>query len=304
MPRLYVLGNFTIDDVLYHRSSATWDLPGGNVVYSAAGARTWLPEVGIIARLGTDYPEADLRALGERGFTLAVRRVDRPNMHTWGLYEESGRHQFVNHIGSSGHDEMSIRPEEIDERHRNAEAYHVASMPTDLQLGLVRALKRSSTLVSLDPHVDYVRRGDAALATILGMVDCFLPSREEAELAYGADRPEEAARSFAAAGPRAVAIKLAAEGSLVFDRGAQRLVHVPAIPVKVVDVTGAGDAYCGGFLAGMLLTGDPVEAALFATVSASYVVESSGALGVGIAARDEARSRLEALRGAVSTRQR
>jgi ribokinase len=274
------------------------------VVYSAVGARTWLTEVGIVARLGNDYPEEHLRALAERGFALAVRRVDRPNMHTWGLYEEGGFNQFVNHIASSGHYEMSIRPEDIEERHRNAEAYHVASMPTDIQLGLVRALKRSRSLVSVDPHADYVRRGDAALETILGMVDCFLPSREEAQLAYGADRPEEAARSFAAAGPRAVAVKLAAEGSLVYDREAQRMVHVPAIPVKVADVTGAGDAYCGGFMAGMLLTGDPLEAALFATVSASYAVESSGALGVGVVPRDAARSRLEELRIAVAGRPR
>lgn len=302
MPRLYVLGNFTIDDVIYHRSSAWWDLPGGNVLYSAAGARTWLSEVGVLARLGRDYPDAHLRTLAERGFVLALRRVDTPNIHTWALYE-AGTNRFVNHIDSGGHHDMSIRPEEIDESHRRAEAYHVASMPTEIQLDLVRALKRPNNLVSLDPHVDYLRRGDATLESILRTVDCFLPSREEARLTYGADRPEEAARSFAAAGPRAVAIKLADEGSLVYDRFTAHMVHVPAINVKVTDVTGAGDGYCGGFIAGMLLTGDPVEAALHATVSASYTVESRGALGVAIAPRDESLSRLVALRATISVQQ-
>lgn len=302
MPRLYVLGNFTIDDIVYHRSSAAWDVPGGNALYSALGARTWLHEVGLIARLGDDYPEACLGALGERGIVLAIRRVDGPNIHNWALYEDGATHRFVDHARSGGHDDMSIRPEDIDERHRGADGYHVASMPTEIQLDLVRALKRPSTLVSVDPHVDHVRPHDETLERILGAIDLFLPSREEAERCYGADRPEEAARSFAAAGPRAVAIKLAEEGSLVYDRDSRRLVHVPAIPVSVVDVTGAGDAYCGGFLAGMLLTGDAVEAALFATVSASYVVESSGALGVRVATPDDARSRLESLRGMVSAR--
>ena len=302
MPRLYVLDNFTIDDVIYHGSSAWWDVPGGNVLYSAAGARTWLSEVGLLARLGRDYPDAHLRTLADSGFVLGLRRVDRPNIHTWALYE-AGASRFVNHIDSGGHHDMSIRQEEIDESHRRAEAYHLASMPTDIQLDLVRALKRPDNLVSLDPHVDYLHRGDAALEGILRIVDCFLPSREEARLAYGADRPEEAARSFAAAGPRAVAIKLADEGSLVYDRGAARLVYVPAIDVAVTDVTGAGDAYCGGFLAGMLLTGDPVEAALYGTVSASYTVESRGALGVAIAPAEASRSRLAALRATVSVQQ-
>ena len=298
--RVYLLGNFTVDDIVLHGSRVSWDLPGGNVLYAASGVRTWLREVGILARLGSDYPEQYLGVLRERGYVLALRSVDAPIMHTWALYERGSAHRFVHHIGSGGHYDMSIRPDEIDASHRGAEAYHIAPMPTDIQLGLARALKTTVNLVSLDPHVDYARRGDAALEQILGIVDCFLPSQDEARLAYGSDSPEAAARSFAAAGPRAVAIKLAEEGSVVFDRAGDRLVHVPAVAVNVVDVTGAGDAYCGGFIAGMLLTQDPIEAALYATVAASYTVESHGALAPGPPAPAHARARLDDLRGRLS----
>ena len=50
--------------------------------------------------------------------------------------------------------------------------------------------------------------------------------------------------------------------------------HIPAISERPVDPTGAGDAFCGGFLAGLLDTDDPREAALRGAVSASFVVET------------------------------
>ena len=46
--------------------------------------------------------------------------------------------------------------------------------------------------------------------------------------------------------------------------------------MRVVNPTGAGDAFCGGFLAGYRETYDPLEAALCGNISASLVVEGSG----------------------------
>jgi len=52
---------------------------------------------------------------------------------------------------------------------------------------------------------------------------------------------------------------------------------VPAYPSRMADPTGAGDAFCGGFLAGYQKTFDPLQAALYGNVSASLKVEGSGA---------------------------
>jgi sugar/nucleoside kinase (ribokinase family) len=296
---VYVLGNFTIDDIVYHGADVHWEQPGGNALYAALGAQVWLSNVGVLARLGEDYPSTHLDALRRRGLKLALRRVHAPNIHNWSLYEDDGARRFIDHLSSGSHHEMSIHAEELCAEDRQARAYHVAPMPTDIQLGLVRSLKRPGSLLTLDPHVDYINGHEPELNEILRIVDCFLPSREEARVAYGTDRPEEAARHFAASGPRAVVIKLGQDGSLVHDRSSGRMVHVPVVPVEVHDVTGAGDAYCGGFIAGMLATGDPVEAALYGTVSASYAVETRGAVAVPIPGREDATERLDALRATV-----
>jgi sugar/nucleoside kinase (ribokinase family) len=72
-------------------------------------------------------------------------------------------------------------------------------------------------------------------------------------------------------------IKMGEQGSLVCEREGA-LWQVPAYPSAVVDTTGAGDAFCGGFLAGLVAGASIPECAAMGTVSASYVVEARGAL--------------------------
>jgi sugar/nucleoside kinase (ribokinase family) len=75
-------------------------------------------------------------------------------------------------------------------------------------------------------------------------------------------------------------------GHLVVKRGERGVsvavdddvVDVPSAPADVIDSTGAGDAFCGGFIAGLVATGDPVLAAQHGVVSSSFVVETRGAL--------------------------
>jgi ribokinase len=106
------------------------------------------------------------------------------------------------------------------------------------------------------------------------LVDAFLPSEVEATLLAGSD-PVEAVRAFRAAGAPIAVVKMGAEGSVVAtDKG---IWHVPVFPVTVVDVTGAGDSYCGAFAAALSTGLDGVEAACVASAVASVIVEVIGA---------------------------
>ncbi|MGH2618038.1 MAG: carbohydrate kinase family protein, partial [Thermomicrobiales bacterium] len=72
--------------------------------------------------------------------------------------------------------------------------------------------------------------------------------------------------------------------------------EIPAVPVQAIDTIGAGDAYCGGFLAGLVETGDPIEAGLRGTVSASFAIQDYGAQAGMNPDPAEVRQRLHALR--------
>ena len=91
---------------------------------------------------------------------------------------------------------------------------------------------------------------------------------------------------MAAFGCEMVVIRRGEGGQLVYDGARRARWEVPAYPVRVVSPTGAGDAFCGGFLAGYRETYDALEAALCGNISASLVVEGSGPFyALGRAAR-------------------
>jgi sugar/nucleoside kinase (ribokinase family) len=104
------------------------------------------------------------------------------------------------------------------------------------------------------------------------------------------------AEALGGMGCRFVVLKGGAEGQFAYEVATKRRWHVPAYPARVQDVTGAGDAFCGGFLVGLAETGDLVEACLRGGVSASLAIEGVGALYALGAAAGLTQARLEALR--------
>ena len=81
------------------------------------------------------------------------------------------------------------------------------------------------------------------------------------------------AEGLAAYGCEMVVIKRGERGQLLYDAGSKTRWEIPSYPSNVVNPTGAGDAFCGGFMAGYRRSYDPLEAALYGNISASVVVE-------------------------------
>jgi ribokinase len=86
---------------------------------------------------------------------------------------------------------------------------------------------------------------------------------------------KEAALSLLDLGPRAVVITLGKEGAVITNSGT--VTHIPAPEVKVVDTTGAGDAFCGAMAAGLAAGLDPVEAARIGVITGSLATTRHGA---------------------------
>ena len=94
-------------------------------------------------------------------------------------------------------------------------------------------------------------------------------------------------------------IKVGAQGSLLYQRDPLRRWHIPPYSTTVVDVTGTGDASCGGFMVDWDETGDPALAACYGAVSSSFVLQGFGALYATQFSRADAQPRLEEMRGRV-----
>jgi ribokinase len=118
---------------------------------------------------------------------------------------------------------------------------------------------------------------------LLPQIDAFLPSDQEVRSLFGEDVDLwETAEVLCRWGAPLVVVKMGDEGVLVQEGSHGRRTHLPAYhqpgDPRVVDVTGAGDAFCGGFMVGLARTGDPLSAARLGLVSASSVIEGYGAL--------------------------
>ena len=131
------------------------------------------------------------------------------------------------------------------------------------------------------------------LDSILRRVSAVLPSEQDVRIIWPDLGPLQAGAALRARGARVAVVKLGAEGSLVVDETG-RAWAVPAVRARTVELTGAGDAFCGGFLVGLVETGDPVRAACYGTVSASFVVETTTPLhALAHMNRQEAARRLD-----------
>jgi ribokinase len=104
------------------------------------------------------------------------------------------------------------------------------------------------------------------------------------------------AELLASFGCEIIVIKRGERGQLLYDASSRARWEIPSYPSQLVDPTGVGDAFCGGFLAGFRKTFDPLQAVLHGNISASIIIEGRGPLYALDALPGLTQARLEALR--------
>ncbi len=289
---LAVAGNLLVDAVVYEDGSTRMAQPGGAVLYVALGAALWGVRVGIVSVVGDDYPQRMLDELAARDVDLSgLRRLGRPGLRTWLLYEGRRRH-VVHRLDGPTHKQVSPTAEDLDAA--PAGAIHLAPMPFDVQRGLVQALAdRHDVALSLDPYELLTEQNRDAWRELLAEVDDFLLSEDEMLIAGGLESPRPILAGLSGEKPNRIFYKRGARGGLVYDYPSGRFEEWRARAATAVDPTGAGDAFAGGVMAGKLL-GDSLSRALErGAVSAAFAVEGVGAEGLLAATPDSAKRRLE-----------
>src|SRR5262249_7715970 len=152
--------------------------PGGATLYAALGASLWGLAAGVASVRGDDYPASALDALAARGVDLeGVRRLGRPGLRTWLLYE-GARRQVIHHLDQPSPTMASLPPE-----WRQARAFYLAPMPFDVQRALVADLSRiPGAFVSLDPYRLLTDDSVDDWREIVAQVDALFLSEDELEV--------------------------------------------------------------------------------------------------------------------------
>jgi sugar/nucleoside kinase (ribokinase family) len=332
VPRFLIAGKLTRDYIVFPSRAPLIDIPGGNALYAAVGLAIWEPQPppAILARVGEDYPQEwlenfaahglDVRgvrvmpeALDQRAFTAFLDRTtrvyDNPVAHFAHLglpFPKAllGYHPSRDSVDSRTRlQATSLRQGDIPPDFLDASAAHFCALDYMTHSLLPAVLRQAAfTTVTLDPSPGYMNPTYwGQVPALLTGLTAFLPAEEELRSLFQgrSENLWEMAEALAAYGCEIIVIKCGERGQLLYDAASRNRWEAPPYPARLVNPIGAGDAFCGGFLAGYRRTYDPLQAVLYGNISASLVVEGdlpTYALDALPALRT---ARLEALCGSV-----
>jgi len=300
---LICLGNLTIDDIVLPDQSKQMGCFGGDTIYSALGASYWSDQVGFVAPIGTDFPKEHLTTLQASHWdTRGLPQRSIPSIRNWVIYEDNNHRSWVLESNPDDFFELSPTIEDIPKAYLKTSAFMILAMDLAAQESLAPNLQQYG-LVALDPQEDYIEGNIDRILAMLKNVNIFMPSQVEVFRLLGHHDYEQACREFVAYGPDTVVVKMGSEGSLIYDATKNCFWRIPIFNTRIIDTTGAGDAYCGGFMAMFIKTGDLLKAGLAGAVSASFAIEGSGLTHMFNIKKQEALSRFEELKTVVTRAQ-
>jgi sugar/nucleoside kinase (ribokinase family) len=331
-PKFIFAGKLNRDYFITPAGKPVLDTLGGNVPYAAVGFKLWAksPPPGVMARVGEDYPQkwiADLKRNGidTDGINILPEAVDVRNFYVYTDKFTRVTGDPVSHFSRLGLQfpkallgyrdtsgaldsrmeltSLSLRQADIPDLYTEATAAHLC--PLDyLSHSLMPAVLRQNgvTTLTIDPGSGYMNPTfwNDVPPLITGLT-AFLPSEDDLRNLYQgySDDLWEMAEGLAAYGCEIIVIKRGEQGQLLYDAASKSRWEIPAYDSRLVNPTGVGDAFCGGFLAGFRQTYDPVEAVLHGNISAAVVTEGIGPFFALDVLPGLTQARLDALRQSV-----
>ncbi len=327
-PSFILVGQLARDYLLPPLGQPLLDSPGGSLLYAAGGLAVWDARIGLVSRVGENYPRAWLKDLERRGWDVSGIRIqpgalDQRAFLAYSENFEASHTNPVSHFARKGvpfpKSLLGFRPPsdsqparktdpkspllaDIPSDYLDAGALHLCPLELAAHQQMADSLRGARRVLTLDPSAASMT--PVFQREVRGLVHgltAFLPSLEEiSALFWGqTNDPWDMAAQIGEWGCEYVLIKCGARGQLLYDAHSKRRWEIPAYPVRLADPTGAGDAFCGGFLAGYRKNYDALEGALCGNVSASLAIEGSGPFHPLEAMQGLAEARLEALRGMV-----
>ncbi|MEO0558644.1 MAG: PfkB family carbohydrate kinase [Bacteroidota bacterium] len=279
-PSVLVVGTVAFDTVETPFGRAERIL-GGSATYASLAARLLAGPVQLNAVVGADFPEAHIAMLRERGVDTDGLVVD-PEGETffWAgryHYDLNTRDTLTTHLNV-----LADFTPDLPEAYRRAQIVCLGNLDPSIQSAVIDQCETGggASLVVADTMNFWIETTPDALAETLRRVDVLVINDEEARQLADTPNLVQAARAIRAMGPDTLIIKKGEHGALLFC--GEEIFSAPAFPLEdVVDPTGAGDTFLGGFAGHLLRVGavdseSMRQAVVVGSALASFVVEAFG----------------------------
>lgn len=261
---------------------------GGDASNAAIAAARQGANVGMLTALGQDFAGDAFLALWQRE-GLDCTHVLRDPAHPTGVYfithdREGHRFFYLRRDSAAAWYGTTDLPEEAI---RHARILYASGIGLAISTRAADAIFRAIGLahehnvtVAIDPNYRPAlwprARAAALIHAAIAEADIALPTLEEATNLCGLAVPDAILDFYLRLGPKIVILKLGATGAMLATPATRQM--IPALEVKTLDTTGAGDVLTGSFLARILAGDEPETAARYAIAAASLSTREFGAV--------------------------
>jgi len=299
---IIVVGSVAFDSIKTPLGSAQRVL-GGSGTYFALSA-SYFTDVRVVAVVGEDFTSEHESVLTSRGIcTKGIRREKGKTFFWDGEYGENLNEARTNKTELNVF--ASFQPQ-IPEEYRKSDFLFLGNIDPTLQAKVRRSLD-GVRLVGGDTMNFWISGSRPQLLETLKLIDVLLINDGEAKMLANETNLPRAAQKVLAMGPKALVIKHGEYGATIFFReGAFGLgrhpFRAPALPIEqVMDPTGAGDSFAGGFMGYIASQGELnrevlKRAMFYGGVMGSFAVERFGTERLRSLTRDEIEARFQLFR--------
>ncbi len=272
---LLTVGTVAFDDIQTPFGEAR-NAIGGAATYIALSASYFCKDIRLVSVVGDDFPESELQHLEQKGVDLAGLQI-RPGEKS---FFWAGRY----HGNLNDRDTLDTQLNVLADfdpvlpgHFRQTPYVMLGNLTPQVQLRVLEQMDSRPKVVALDTMNFWMNTAMDGLRDVLKKVDILTINDEEARQLSGVHSLVKAAKHIHEMGPRFLVIKKGEHGALLFE--GDNIFFAPALPLsEVVDPTGAGDTFAGGFMGYLAQTGDlsfenMKRAVIYGSAMASFCVE-------------------------------
>jgi len=269
---LLVVGSIALDDVQTPFGKVERSL-GGSAIYASMISKNFI-QTNIVGIVGKDFPKEYSDLLDQNNInTKDMKVVPGKTFHWSGVYNDMNRAETID-------TQLNVFADfdpQLCEDNRNCEYLFLGNIDPDLQLNVLTQMKRPK-LIACDTMNFWIAGSRLKLLEVISKVNILFINEDELRMLTNEKNIFQAAQRALEYGPEYVIVKRGEYGAFAYSEN--YIFFMPAFPVrKVMDPTGAGDSFAGGFM-GYLASCDTVnnemikKAMMYGTVAASFNVES------------------------------
>ena len=294
---ILAVGSIALDTIETSKGSRS-NILGGSATYFGIAAALFAP-VGLIGIVGDDFPESAIDLLKSKNIDLSNVQFKPGETFQWGgrySSDYSSRETLFTKLGVF----ESFAP--VVQCPENQSTYlFLGNIQPELQAS-VNDMLSDSKVVICDTMNLWIDNNPEELKQVLKKVDIFLLNDEEALQLTNQTDLQSAADSLRKIGPQIIVIKMGVKGALLVD--ATGSATIPVYPhVTVLDPTGAGDTFAGGFIGHICRNGSDslVDAVISGAAIASFTVSGFGLEGLLEATQETLNERIKFIKQSMDT---